>query len=108
MKYIIDKTVSAVTSDSIQITNNRGYTLPAKAFPAPNVPMSFCLSGTLSDGEEITIEYFDGIEWFTLKINGAVVSLNVDNNVISIYAPLIVRFIKPITVNPVGLFITTV
>ena len=108
MKYIIDKTVNEVTSDKVQIVNNKGYTLPAGVSPAPNVPMSFCLSGTLSDNEEIVVEYFDGTEWFPLKINGAVVNLNVDNNIISIYAPLIMRFVKSATVNPVGLFIVTV
>lgn len=101
MKVLIEKTTEAVVSESINIGNDIKYT-------PPSVPITFVVSGTLAAGEEINFQYFDGTNWQNMKSGGSSVSLSVDNNAISLYAPAAIRLNKPATASEAGVLVSVV
>jgi len=85
---------STSTSTSAPITVGRASAL--------SVPATAHVIGALDGSEEVVIQYYEGNEW-----RNSQVTLSVGTPMRTLYSPLTVRFIKPITVNVVGIGINS-
>jgi hypothetical protein len=74
----------------------------------PAVPVSLYLLGDLAGEEKISVQYFAGNDWKTVKENGNEVVLDVNTNQVTIYGPFEGRIRKPATTYPAGVAISSV
>jgi hypothetical protein len=72
-----------------------------------NQQIAFIAIG-LSLGESVGIEIsIDGNTWELAKQYGATVALTMNNNCLGCYSPARIRIVKPVTVNPVSVAVST-
>jgi len=64
---------------------------------------SLQLTGSLGEGESITLQRYNGTSWEQLKIDGAdAKSLTITNHIISMFGAMAVRISKPATAAAAG------
>lgn len=86
---VIQATQEAVTTDKLYFNQSQ-------------LPITFVGTG-FSPNEEITFEVSPdgGVTWTPLRIYGDVASLSYENNIKVLYAPVVLRLVKSLTLNPV-------
>lgn len=85
---IINAVSSPVTSDRISLYCER-------------LPITFAVVG-LTAGEQITVQFEVNDIWEDLYIAGNKCILTSTNKMTSVFAPLSLRLVKPLTANPVS------
>lgn len=89
VKIALAATTSAVTSEPYELVSDKSYTI-------------FCTN--LAGAETIELEVYDhSTEQFQpLRSSGAVVSLKLNYELLTFNNAMVIRFVKSVTSNPVG------
>ncbi len=101
MNTIIEKTTAAAASALLTLGADPRYY-------KPSVPFTLYLTGTMSGDEKAVVQYRDGGDWITAKVNGDEIKLDADTNVLTLYGPLIFRVLKFTTAAPAGVMISKI